>query len=114
MKFWPFPILRNYSTSNALTDLFLRFAGSPEVQFERIDNFYIKATCSAGTLVIWDENRWYAWAQTGVFTNAHGESVKWSNAMPSRYAVKKMRKAAGVILHAHDQLEAALNAAAAN
>ncbi|UCV00276.1 hypothetical protein [Acidovorax radicis] len=50
--------------------------------------------CARGDLRFWSSNAYYAWASDGGLT-AEGQTISWSNEMPSRYAVRAMRKAVG-------------------
>ena len=91
-KFWPFPVMRNYSTAPSLSRLFLEFESAPDLQILENDYHNVTVVCSKGTLHFWDSNRFYAWASSGSLT-ANGRTVHWSDEMPSRYAVRAMYQA---------------------
>lgn len=91
-KFWPFPLLRNNGTSPGLSKLFMEFAAAPDLHICRQESHHIVVACSKGELRFWSANRYYAWASEGSLTAA-GKTVAWQDEMPSRYAVRAMRKA---------------------
>lgn len=93
LRVWPFPLLRNYQTSDALTELFFAFAARDDLKVAKPDAHYMTLTCSMGRLTFWDANRWYAWASEGVFSTDGGGDQRWSGEMPSRAAVRAMRQA---------------------
>jgi len=93
MKFWPFPILRNYKTNHDLTDLVLAFANSNCLELVSGDGYYMTIRCELGTLKFWCENAYYAWVQDGTFTDSSGNSTSWKRELPSRYAVKRLAAA---------------------
>lgn len=91
-KFWPFPLLRNYGTSHDLSKLFMEFAEAPDLHICRQEPHHIVVACSKGELRFWSANRYYAWANEGSLTAA-GKTIAWRDEMPSRYAMRAMRKA---------------------
>jgi hypothetical protein len=95
MKFWPFPLIRNYMTDDALSVLFEQFAADPSLEVLSEEAYRIKLRGRLGVLEFWNANRWYAWASNGTFhpvgkTDNH---MIWADVMPSRWAVRRMRKA---------------------
>jgi hypothetical protein len=94
MDIWPFPLLRNYATDRVLTELFFRFAKS-EFRIVFDDPYTLKLKSNLGELNIWNSNRYYAWAMEGVFTPAIAElsKITWKDRLPSRAAVRQLRKA---------------------
>lgn len=93
MKFWPFPIVRNYEENACLTALFLMFAKSKNLKIIARDRHYIVVKTEHGTLKFWSANMFYAWASDGEYQAIDGRRQKWFSVMPSRYAVRVMRKA---------------------
>ena len=92
LKFWPFPLLRNYRASPDLSQLFLDFAAAPDLTLVSAGPYRMTVSCARGELQFWSANAYYAWAKDGSWT-AEGKTVSWSDEMPSRYAVRAMRKA---------------------
>jgi hypothetical protein len=90
---WPFPLLRNYSEDASLTRLFLRIAAQPDLVVIDEDGYRMTVSCSLGRLSFWIENRYYAWANSGTWAPAFGFAASWRDAMPSRGAVRTMRRA---------------------
>jgi hypothetical protein len=95
-KFFPFPIVRNCSTSPDLSRLFLDFAQSPDLRVVKTEMHFITVRCSHGELRFWQSNRYYAWASEGTYTFG-GHTTHWNDEMPSRYAVRAMSKAIGLV-----------------
>ena len=92
-KFWPFPLIRNNPTSAALDRIFLAFALAADLRIVRVEPHRIVVTCHLGELRFWSANAYYAWASEGhYFARGATEKEFWANEMPSRYAVRKMRK----------------------
>jgi hypothetical protein len=91
---WPFPMLRNYATDAMLTELFLSFA---RTKFSIVKNgtYELHLRGPMGEIKCWNANRWYAWAGQGAFTptDAKEAAILWKDRMPSRAAVRTMRKA---------------------
>ena len=43
-------------------------------------------------IYFWNENRWYAWADSGVGTNLKtGEVLRWNNVRPSAWTILKLK-----------------------
>lgn len=90
---WPFPLLRNYHTSSSLTGLFLAFAGRDDLLVKPLGLYRTVVSCPIGRLEFWTGNAYYAWGDNGSFTNSDGVENVWVDAMPSRWAVRKMANA---------------------
>lgn len=97
LKFWPFPLLCNYASDKAVTALFLDFARSSDLELAAQDRHYLNLKCAIGSIRFWNANRYYAWAQDGCFESAAGGKHYWRDEMPSRYAMREMRRALGRI-----------------
>lgn len=91
-KFWPFPIIRNHSTSSSLSRLFMEFAAASDFEVVKTESHHTVVRCSRGELRFWTANAYYAWACTGELS-VDGKHISWKEEMPSRYAVRAMRKA---------------------
>jgi len=91
-KVWPFPLLRNYSTSEALSSLFFDFAESGPVLSDSSNEYWIVVTSPLGTLKFWGSNKYYAWANCGDFVSVDGIRSSWYGEMPSRAAVRAMAR----------------------
>lgn len=92
IKFWPFPILRNNRTSSSLSRLFLEFAAAADLEVVKTESHHTVVRCSRGELRFWSANAYYAWANVGELL-VDGREISWQDEMPSRYAVRSMRKA---------------------
>lgn len=88
MKFWPFPFIRNNSTSPAVTFLFDRFAEDKELKVVSIDDYRTEVKSSFGSMKFWSANRWYAYGSEGI-ASINGKEFRWVQQMPSRYSVRK-------------------------
>lgn len=85
--FWPFPILRNYSSNADLSAVFRAFAFSEDLEITHHDRHKLEMRCSHGRLNFWNENKPYAWASRGIFTPSNGAGrFTWSNEMPDRWS----------------------------
>lgn len=93
IKFWPFPLFRNYSTSQELTQLFFALAAQDDLSVSKPDFYTLKVSTGIGTVEFWDANKYYAWADRGTLTTTGGRTVSWQDEMPSRAAARAMRKA---------------------
>lgn len=95
---WPFPIIRIYSTDAMLTELFLSFS---RTDFEVVKNgtYDLHLRGPMGEINCWNANRWYAWAVKGTFkpADATEASILWNDRLPSRWAVRQMRRAVEAI-----------------
>ena len=89
---WPFPLLRNYPTSESLSSIFLEVANS---KLEVLDTIRGRTTirCPLGKITFWSDNPYYAWASEGSIVYPSGKVVRWRNIMPSRWAVRQMVRA---------------------
>lgn len=93
MKFWPFPILRNYGERKRLTQLFTMFAESKNLRITKEDEYDICISCEYGDMKFWNKNQYYCWGFSGEFKDLEGRKFRWVGSLPSRYAVRAMRKA---------------------
>jgi len=91
MKFWPFPVMRNYGSSPGVDALFDRVLNDSEVEITNNDGYYTTLSCSFGTLTFWTANKYYAYANQGEFKAKNGKSFQWKDEMPSRWMVRKIR-----------------------
>jgi hypothetical protein len=106
---WPLPMIRNYSEDASLTRLFLRIAAQPDLAVVDDDGYRTTVSCSLGRLSFWSENRYYAWAHSGTWEPAFGSAAEWRDAMPSRGAVRAMRRAIeGLAPEPNQELRAAV------
>lgn len=96
MKHWFLPLWRNYKTHpdvDAAARLVLACADVQVRQCEWPHDCYSVASCRAGVLRFWSENGDYAFAMKGSFTPADGsDRLIWEDAMPSRWAVRRLRQ----------------------
>lgn len=90
---WPFPMYRNYKTNPWLTDIFLGFANDKTLKVVEMDPYNIVVEGVGGRLSFWSANEYYAWANAGNLTLNDGTMMKWTESMPSRWAVRKMAQA---------------------
>jgi hypothetical protein len=95
VKFWPFPLIRNYMTDEALSVLFEQFANDPSLEVMADSGYRLKLRGRLGVLEFWNANRWYAWASEGTFhpVGKADDHMIWHGVMPSRWAVRRMCKA---------------------
>lgn len=93
MKFWPIPPFRVHETEKRITDLFLMFSDTDDLKIIKEEPHHVTIRCKHGTMRFWDANHYYGWASDGEFSGTDGTSARWNRQMPSRYAVREMRKA---------------------
>jgi len=105
---------QNYATDAVVTELFHSFA---RTAFEVVRNgpYELHLRGPMGEIKCWNANRWYAWASEGTFTPADAKeaAILWKHRMPSRAAVRRMRKAVETVeiarFRAAERGEIALN-----
>lgn len=90
LKMWIFPMVRICKTNKDLTKIFLMFVDCEEFSVSHVGSHHITVNSSFGELSFWTQNRFYAFASEGEFTDKNGKKKIWKHEMPSRYAVKRM------------------------
>lgn len=93
MKFWPFPLLRNYPADPSITKVFDAFSASKKLRVLSIDAYRATVTCEIGELQFWCANKYYAYGSEGRFEAKDGVIFEWSGGMPGRASVRGMAKA---------------------
>ena len=101
MKFWPFPLLRNHSTSTDVDQLFWAFSCADDFQVISRGMHRTKIRCSIGTMEFWSANKFYAYASEGNALSASGRIFQWAGCMPSRAAVRALYKRIAATAFAH-------------
>lgn len=91
MNFWPFPLVRNYSTCPRVDVAVRAVMSKPGVVFVRSDGYRETYASSGGELTFWVVNRYYAYASEGSFKTPDGATFVWKDAMPSRATVRWLR-----------------------
>jgi hypothetical protein len=94
---------RSYRSDERVTEAFLLMAESPDLDVTPEDSgvgdipYYVIVSSPIGELRFWNANQWYAWANQGEFKSATApeQNFKWRGVMPSRQAVRKMRRRIG-------------------
>lgn len=98
MKYWPFPLLRNYKTHPQVDAVVRLVLSCPDVEVTECEwphSHYSVASCSVGELRFWSRNGDYAYASDGTFTPADGsDRMVWKDVMPSRWAVRRLMQLA--------------------
>ena len=98
MRYWPFPLLRNYKTHPEVDAVVRLVLSCPDVEVTECEwphNHYSVASCSVGELRFWSGNGDYAYASDGIFTPADGsDRTIWKDVMPSRWAVRRLMQLA--------------------
>lgn len=99
-EFWPFPLIRNNSTSPLLTALFLKFVRSDHLKLVGQNTHWTLVSCEHGEMKFWSANAYYAYAHCGSVKSEDLRHVfEWASDMPSRYAVRQMAKAVERLIH---------------
>lgn len=86
-------ILRNYSTNNALSEMFTVCldAGIDSVEATK---HYTKVSFSNGYVIeFWTSNRMYAYASEGKVRKPDGTESQWNGCMPSRSVNSRLKAA---------------------
>lgn len=92
---WPFPIVRAYRTSAALTKLAMSFADSEYFTVTGQKPYWVEVRCEHGAMKIWDANKFYAWGSKGMFAPVGGKPMHWEYEMPGRWAVQQLNDRIG-------------------
>ncbi len=104
MKFWPFPLIRNYPTCPRVDGAVRLVLSQSDLRFVRGTQHHETYASSEGELTFWAVNRFYAYASEGLFKACDGTSFHWKDAMPSRSTVALRSRASASVSRAQGPL----------